>query len=117
MKYLVLLMAEGELPAWASLTPEEQGAMMGHFDEFDAACKARDGVEILAGEALASSDTATVVRTRGAQRMITDGPFAEAVEQMGGFYLIEAPDLDVLLELLQRLPAYDLQVSPVVDVG
>ena len=49
--------------------------------------------------------------------MITDGPYAEAVEQLGGFYLIEAPDLDVLLDLLQSLPAYDLQISPAVDVG
>ena len=117
MKYLVLLMADGELPAWESLTPEQQEPIMGQFGEFSAACAAREGVEILAGEALASGDTATVVKTRGGERMITDGPYAEAVEQLGGFYLIEAPDLDVLLDLLQSLPAYDLQISPAVDVG
>jgi hypothetical protein len=55
------------------------------------------------------------VRTRGGVRTITDGPFAEAVEQLGGFYLLEAPDVDVVLELVELLPPYDLQISPVVD--
>ena len=46
---------------------------------------------------------------------LTDGPYAESVEQLGGFYLVEAPDLDVLVDLLRCLPAYDLQISPVID--
>ena len=115
MKYVVLLMSEGELPDWSDLSEEEQMAGMRRFEEFDEACEARDGVQILAGEALGSGDTATVVRTRGGQRTVTDGPYAEAVEQLGGFYLIEAPDLDVVLELVAILPAYDIQISPVVD--
>jgi hypothetical protein len=48
---------------------------------------------------------------------MTDGPYAEVVEGMGGFYLVEAPDLDVLVELLGELPPYDMQISPVVDVS
>lgn len=115
MKYLVLLMADGELPSWESLTPEEQAAGMQKFEDFDAACREAEGVEILAGEALGTGETATTIRTRGGERTITDGPFAEAVEQLGGFYLLEAPDLDVVLDLITALPAYDIQVSPVVD--
>ena len=115
MKYLVLLMGDGELKPWTQHTPEEQGELMGQFGAFDEACRARDGVEILSGEALSGPDDATTVRTRGGQVQLTDGPYAEAVEGLGGFYLVEAPDLDVLIELLRILPAYDMQVSPVID--
>ncbi len=115
MKYLVLLMGDGELKPWTDQTEEEQGALMGQFEAFDGACRAREGVEILSGEALSGPTHATTVRTRGGQVQLTDGPYAEAVEGLGGFYLVEAPDLDVLLELLGVLPAYDMQVSPVVD--
>ncbi|QFG69221.1 YciI family protein [Ornithinimicrobium pratense] len=115
MKYVVLLMADGAVPEWSGMTQEEQAAVMGRFEAFDDACREREGVQILAGEALGAGDTAIVVRTRDGQRTITDGPFAEAVEQLGGFYLLEAPDVDVVLELLEQLPPYDLQISPVVD--
>lgn len=115
MKFVVLLMADGAVPEWSGMTQDEQEAVMRRFEAFDAACREREGVQILAGEALGAGDTATVVRTRDGQRTITDGPYAEAVEQLGGFYLIEAPDVDVVLELLQELPPYDLQISPVVD--
>ncbi len=116
MKYLVLLMADGELPPWDTLTPQEQAAGLAKFGEFDAACRARDGVEILSGEALGAGHTATVTRTRGGVRTVTDGPYAEAVEELGGFYLLQAPDLDVVLDLLRHLPAYDMQISPVVEM-
>jgi len=117
VRYLVLLMDDGAEKLWSEQTPEEQAATMVKFGEFDAACAARDGVEILAGEALAGPEAATTVRTRDGRVQVSDGPYAEAVEGMGGFYLVEAPDLDVLLQLLRVLPAYDIQVSPAVDMG
>lgn len=115
MKYLVLLIGDGDLPAWNTLTPEEQGAAMQRFSDFDAACEAREGVEILAGEALGEGSSSTVMRTRAGKVTLTEGPYAEAVEGLGGFYLMEVPDLDVLVELLAELPPYDIQLSPVVD--
>lgn len=115
MKYLVLLIGDGELKPWPEHTPEEQVEVMGRFEAFDAACRERDGVEILGGEALAGPGDATTLRTRGGVTSLTEGPYAEVIEQMGGFYLIEAPDLDVLVELLGVLPPYDMQISPVVD--
>lgn len=115
MKYVVLLIADGEVPAWSELAPEEQGELMGRFEAFDAACRDREGVEILAGEALGGPESVTTMRTRGGRVSLTDGPYAEAVEQLGGFYLVEAPDLDVLVELLRVLPPYDIQVSPAAD--
>ena len=115
MKYLVLLIGDGDLPPWNTLTPDEQAAAMQQFAAFEDACKAREGVEILAGEALAEGPAATVMRTRSGKVTLTEGPYAEAVEGLGGFYLIEVPDLDVLVELLTELPPYDIQLSPVVD--
>lgn len=115
MKYLVLLIGDGELKPWSEHSEAEQGEVMRQFEAFDAACRDRDGVEILAGEALAGPAHATTIRTRGGATTLTEGPYAEMIEQMGGFYLVEAPDLDVLLELLRVLPPYDMQVSPAVD--
>lgn len=116
MKYLVLLIGEGDLPPWDELSPQEQAAGMEKFGAFAAACAARDGVSILGGEALAPASAATVMRTRGGALSLTDGPYAESVEQLGGFYLIEAPDLDTLVELLRLLPPFDIQICPVVDI-
>ena len=115
MKYLVLLIGDGELKPWPEHSPDEQAEVMTAFEAFGAACAERDGVEILAGEARAGPTDATTLRTRGGTTTVTEGPYAEAVEQMGGFYLVETPDLDVLLELLRLLPPYDMQLSPVVD--
>lgn len=115
MKYLVMLIGDGDVPAWESLSPEEQGAAMQRFEDFDAACAAREGVEILSGQALGDGDSATVMRTRSGKVTLTEGPYAEALEGLGGFFLMEVPDLDVLVELLQILPPYDIQLSPVVD--
>ena len=117
MKYLVLLIGDGAEKPWAEQTEDEQMAAMARFGEFDRACREREGVELLAGEALSDSGDATVMRTTGGRVQLTDGPYAEVIEGMGGFYLVEAPDLDVLVELLGILPAYDMQVSPVVDVA
>lgn len=111
MKYALFLMSEGELPPWDEQTPEQQAAAMQRHDDFGTACAQREGVSILAGEAL--DGTPTVVRVRGGQRSTTEGPYAEVVEQLGGFYLIETPDLETLLELTELLPPYDLQFSPV----
>ncbi|HLS14515.1 MAG TPA: YciI family protein [Beutenbergiaceae bacterium] len=116
MKYLVMLIGDGDVPPWDSATPEEQAEGMRQFEEFDVACKAREGVEILAGEALTDGQRdATVMRTRGGQVTLTEGPYAEALEGLGGFFLMEVPDLDVLVKLLSTLPPYDIQLSPVVD--
>lgn len=118
MKYFVLLAGDGELPSWDELTPEEQQAGMEQHDAFARACEERAGVAIVAGEALGDGATATTLRTsRAGETTITDGPFAEAAEHIGGFYVLEAPDLDTVIELCRILPPYDIEIRPVVDVG
>lgn len=116
MKYLVLLIGDGDVKPWPEHTDDEKGAVMGRFGAFAEACEGREGVEILAGEALGDARDATVMRTTAGQVTLTDGPYAEVIEGMGGFYLMEAPDLDVVVELLKVLPPYDIQIHPTVDV-
>ncbi|MEE9415221.1 MAG: YciI family protein [Acidimicrobiales bacterium] len=117
MKYFVMLAGDGEVGPWDQLTPEEQQAVLENFGAFDAACGEKSGVEMLGGEALEDGSTATTLRTRGGELTITDGPYAEATEQIGGFYLIDAPDLDTMTELCRSLPAYDIEIRPVVNMG
>lgn len=116
MKFVVLLMADGAEKAWDEQSPEEQAALMQKFGAFDEACADREGVTILAGEALQDGSAAATVRTLDGQLLVTDGPYAESVEQLGGFYLIEVPDREVLVELLAELPAYDIQINPVQEM-
>lgn len=117
MKYLVLLLGSGDMPNWNDLSPEEQAAGMKYYEAFAAACQAREGVQILSGEALAGPSSATTRRTREGRLSVTEGPFAEAIEGLGGFYLIEAPDLDTLMELLDILPPHDMQITPAIDAS
>lgn len=115
MKYFVLLAGYGELPSWDEMTPEDQEAGMAKHMAFDEACTARDAVEILSGEALSDGSMATTLRTSGGEMTVTDGPFAEAAEHIGGYYLMEAPDLDTVIDLCKILPAYDIEVRPAID--
>jgi hypothetical protein len=117
MKYFVLLAGFGELQPWDELTAEEQEAQMAKLGAFDEACAARPGVEIVSEAPLGDGSTATTLRTRGGEMTITDGPFAEAAEQVGGYYLLDVPDLDTVIELCRILPAYDIEIRPVLDMS
>jgi hypothetical protein len=117
VKYFVLLAGFGEMPPWDELSAEEQEAQMTQLGAFDEACAARPGVEMLGGEALGDGTMATTLRTRGGEMAVTDGPFAEAAEQIGGYYVLDAPDLDTVIELCRILPAYDIDIRPVLDVS
>ena len=117
MKYFVLLAGYGEMPAWDELTESEQEAAMAAHGAFDEACTARPGVEIVSEASLGEGSMATTLRTRAGEMTITDGPFAEAAEQIGGFYLIDAPDLDTVIDLCKLLPAYDIDIRPVIEIS
>lgn len=115
MKYFVLLASYGELPSWDELSAEAQEAQMAQLGAFGEACTVRPGVEILSEAPLGDGSMATTLRTRAGEMTITDGPFAEAAEQIGGYYLLDAPDLDTVIELCRILPAYDIDIRPVLD--
>jgi hypothetical protein len=73
--------------------------------------------EMVGGERLGRVDTATSVRVRGGKASVTDGPFAETKEHLGGFYLVDVPDLDRALELAAEIPAARtgvVEIRPVI---
>lgn len=70
------------------------------------------------GSGLKTTDTATTVRRSAGKPQLHDGPYAETKEQLGGFYLVEAPDLDAALELARRLPLNgegSIEVRPMIE--
>jgi hypothetical protein len=80
----------------------------------------REDPRCLGGGHLQSAETATTVRHGGAGHLITDGPFADVKEVLGGYYVLEAPDLDAALEFAGRIPAVRLggavEVRPFVEI-
>src|SRR5256714_11696419 len=71
-----------------------------------------------AGEALEPTTTATTVRVEDGRTVTTDGPYAETKEALGGFYLVDAPDLDEAIELAARIPAAKpraIEVPPILE--
>jgi hypothetical protein len=100
MKYLCLIYDNES--TWASLSANEINEIMGEYGAFsDGLAKAG---QLLSAEALDPVHTATTVRVRNGKVSTTDGPFAETKEQLGGFYLIEAKDLNEAIQIAARIP-------------
>ena len=92
-----------ETPKWAAYTQE-----------------LHDSGAYVSGEALQGNETATLLRVRDSETQLTDGPFIEAKEYLGGYYVIEAADLDAALAWAAKVPnaAYGtVEVRPVMEVG
>jgi hypothetical protein len=78
------------------------------------------GPKRIGGSGLKATSSATTVRTTKGKQTLHDGPFAETKEQLGGFYLIEAPDLDAALEIARKIPLAEdgaIEVRPVLGPG
>lgn len=101
MKYLCMI--HEDYAGWNSLTPEQQQAGMAEYFAFTD--DIRKGGQYLGGEALQDPSTATVVRVRNGKISTTDGPFAETKEQLGGYYLINAKDLNEAIQVASRIPS------------
>jgi hypothetical protein len=116
MKYLCLIYdEEAQL---AAMPKEESDAFMGEYFAFTGDIR-RTG-HYVAGEALHPVQSATTVRIRNGKLSTTDGPFAETREQLGGFYLIEARDLNEAIQVAARIPSArtgSVEIRPVVDFG
>ena len=114
MKYLCLIYDEEK--QWETMTKEQADAMMGEYFAFTDGI--RQSGQFVAGEALQPTATATTVRVRNGRISTTDGPFAETKEQLGGFYLIEARDLNDAIQVAAKIPSArigTIEVRPVVD--
>ena len=114
MKYICLIYDEEKKAA--AMTKAEGDAFMGEYFAFTEGIK-KSG-QYVGGEALQPVQSATTVRVRNGKMSTTDGPFAETKEQLGGFYLITANDLDEALQVASKIPSArigSVEVRPVMD--
>ena len=113
MKYMLLIYLDEQ----AMAEPERQQCYQ------DSAQLARDlhaNGQYLAASPLHPTSTATSVRVRDGRNIVTDGPFAETREQLGGYFLIDAKDLDEAISIARRIPAVSLgtvEIRPVIEVA
>jgi hypothetical protein len=101
MQYLLLIYDDEKI--WHNMPKPELDQLGGEYMTFTNEIKA--SAHHRAGEALQPTHTATTVRVRNGKITTTDGPFAETREQLGGFYLIEAKDLDEATKIAARIPS------------
>lgn len=115
MKYLCLIYQdEAEVEAMSEREAREMvDAVLAYRDEL------REGGHYIASSPLQTVGSATTIRVRHGQLLMTDGPFAETREQVGGFYLIEARDLNEAIRLVAKMPPARLgsiEVRPLVEI-
>jgi hypothetical protein len=118
MKYM-LLIHQGTTPTprdpeeWAKLSEEEQNAVFADYKAIN------ENPAVTPGEQMADPESATTVRVEDGKTLTTDGPFAEVKEAIGGYFFVEADDLDAAIELAGRVPAARLggavEVRPLVQ--
>ena len=114
MRYLCLIYDEEK--KMGAMSKSDADAFMGEYFAFTEGIK-KSG-QYVGGEALQPVQSATTVRVRDGKMSTTDGPFAETKEQLGGFYLINANDLDEALQVASKIPSArigSVEVRPVVD--
>jgi hypothetical protein len=113
MKYALTIY--NEEAGWNDLSEEEQGAVTQAYGEVTQEMNEK-GV-FAAGEGLYPTATATTVRVRDGERSVTDGPFAETKEQLGGFYVLDVKDLDEAIEWAAKIPGAQrgsIEIRPVM---
>ena len=115
MKYLCLIYEDERI--WEKMPKAEADKTFGEYFAFNAATQ-KSG-HLLGGHPLQPTQTATTVRVRNGKTSTTDGPFAETKEQLGGYYLIEAKDLNDALQVAARIPGARLGcvLGTISDIG
>ena len=115
MQYMLLIY--GNEAAMKSATQADRDAMFRSYHEYTQSIIKTGNMK--AGDALQPTATATTVRVRDGKPLTTDGPFAETREQLGGYYLVEAKDLDEATKLAARIPGAQvgsIEVRPVMQL-
>lgn len=113
MRYVVLL--PGDESAWATATPAERTSVYRRHEDF-ARELARRGHQVIGGAELTHSSRARVLRVHDGTSTVTDGPFAETVEQLTGYYEIESDDPDDLIEVCAVLAGLDQRGTGAVEI-
>jgi hypothetical protein len=101
---------------WATMPQEEAGAILGEYFAFTEGIK--QSGHHLGGEALQPTQAATTVRVRHGKIATTDGPFAETKEQLGGYYLVEAKDLNDAIQVAAMIPSArfgSIEIRPIME--
>jgi hypothetical protein len=112
-----MLLIYGDEAGWDSLSDEDRGRWMQDYGVYTDELRAAGAM--IAGDALQPTSSATTVRVRDGEQFVTDGPFAETKEQLGGYYLIEADSLDEATAWAAKLPGArhgSVEVRPVLQV-
>lgn len=116
MRYLCLLIGESAGAGPAPGTPE----FMQMLADYQSATKAMADAEVLIDSGpLQPPGSATTIRVRGAETLTTDGPFAELKEQIGGYYVLDCPDLDEAMRWVATIPAARygaIEIRPVMEM-
>lgn len=113
MQYLLLIY--GQESDWDSKTEADRNAVLQEYADFTTSI-VQSG-HYRAGNELNVTSTATTVRVRDKKRLVTDGPFAETKEQLGGYYLIEAKDLDEAIGIAAGIPSArfgSIEIRPII---
>ena len=114
MKYMLLIHSSAAPEAFESLSEDEQNAILGEYMAISEA------PGVTGGDQLQPPETATTVRVQDGQTLTTDGPFAETKEGLGGFFLLEADNLDDAIAMAARIPAARMggavEVRPLVEM-
>jgi hypothetical protein len=115
VEYMLLIYSDEE--AWARMSDAERGPIIQEY--FALTHELREKGRYVAGAPLQSTTTASTVRIRNDERVVTDGPFAETKEQLGGYFLVEADSEDEALDWAAKIPAArygSIEVRPVLPV-
>src|SRR5215471_8986638 len=115
MRYMLLIYSPESF--WQSISEQERGKIYQEYLDFTDSI--RKSGHYVAGDPLERTATATTVRVRDGKPMATDGPFAETREQLGGYYIVKAKNLDEATAIAARIPSSrigSIEVRPIVDM-
>jgi hypothetical protein len=115
MQYMLLIYSDED--AWASMPEEERSGITQEY--FALTSELQEKGDYVAGAPLQPTSAATTVRVRDGEQLVTDGPFAETKEQLGGYYLVETESVDEALEWAAKIPAArhgTIEVRPVMEI-
>jgi hypothetical protein len=114
MQYLLLIYSDEAI--WESLSEDERQAVRHEYSRLTSDLRAQE--KLVGGDELRPVATATSVQVRNGDTIVSDGPFAETKEALGGYYLVEADSLDEAIEWAARIPAArggTIEIRPIVD--
>ena len=114
MRYLMLIYNDER--GWDDMSEDEQAAQLPRWNAYTESLQSA-GI-LRGGDALQPTASATTVRVRDGEAQLTDGPFAETREQLGGYYMVECDTLDQAIEAASRIPSVDrgsVEVRPVME--